>query len=222
LYQEDWKDVQSGIFAPQLGLGNLTIAVNGPSYRVKGAELSVIARVTQGLTIQGSGSYNKSELVNSPALRNNCVGAANNCGGTLGEIITNTYVSSYAPNVPVVGIFGSQGDPLANSPKLQANVRARYEWSVGTNDLYWQIGAAHQGESYSSATVAFRNTMPAWTQYDASAGVAQGPWTIELVAANLTDINKSIYTSSTEFIQTQVPQRPRTLGIRFGYKLGAQ
>jgi iron complex outermembrane recepter protein len=222
LYQEDWKNVQSGIFAPQLGFGNLTVAVNGPSYRVKGAELSIIARVTQGLTIQGSGSYNKSELVNSPVLRNNCVGVDNQCGGTLGEIITNSYVSPLVPNVAVVGIFGNQGDPLANSPKLQANVRARYEWTVGKNDLYWQIGAAHQGESFSSATVAFRNTMPAWTQYDASAGVAQGPWTIELVAANLTDINKSIYTSSTEFIQTQVPQRPRTLGIRFGYKLGAQ
>ncbi len=39
-------------------LGNTTFGVNGPNYTIKGAEAQVVARVTEGLTIQGSGSYN--------------------------------------------------------------------------------------------------------------------------------------------------------------------
>ena len=33
IYLEDWANVQSAIFAPQAGFGNLTIGVNGPTYR---------------------------------------------------------------------------------------------------------------------------------------------------------------------------------------------
>ena len=60
--------------------------------------------------------------------------------------------------------------------------------------------------------------MPAWTQWDGSAGVAKGPWSAELVGSNLTDINKSIFTSAAQFVRAEVPQRPRTLGLRIGYK----
>jgi hypothetical protein len=63
-----------------------------------------------------------------------------------------------------------------------------------------------------------RYEMPAWTTVDASAGVSKGPWTIELVGSNITDINKSQFTSAAQFIVAEVPQRPRTLGVRFGYK----
>jgi outer membrane receptor protein involved in Fe transport len=120
--------------------------------------------------------------------------------------------------VSVVDVFGSQGGGLANSPKLQANARARYDFSINNRDYYWQVGFAHQGSSFSNATVVNRYEMPSWTQFDASAGVSKGPWTVELVGSNLTDINKSVFTSASQFIIAEVPQRPRTLGIRFGYK----
>ena len=212
VYQEDWKNVQTGIFAPQLGLGNLTLGLNGPDYRVKGVEMSLIARVAAGLTVQGSASYNKSELVNSPQLP--CNGPSSDCAAG-GSVATATVGGNI---VSVVDVFGSQGGGLANSPKLQANLRARYDWSSNNRDYYWQFGFAHQGASFSSATTVNRYEMPAWTQFDASAGVTKGPWTVELVGSNLTDINKSIFTSAAQFIVAEVPQRPRTLGVRFGYK----
>ena len=213
VYQEDWKNVQTGIFAPQLGLGNLTLGLNGPTYRVQGFEMSLVARATQGLTIQGSMSYNKSELINSPQLP--CNGPSITCtsSGTVSSAIVG------GRTVSVVDVFGSKGGGLANSPKLQANARARYEWTMGANDYYWQFGLAHQGSSFSSATTVNRYEMPAWTTVDASAGVSKGPWTVELVGSNLTDINKSVFTSAAQFIVAEVPQRPRTLGIRFGYKM---
>lgn len=212
IYQETWKNVQTGIFAPQLGLGNLTLGLNGPDYQVKGTELSLIARATHELTLQGSMSYNKTELTNSPALPCNI---AANCP-VLGSPITGSYVGSTA--VSVENVYGVKGDPLANSPKLQANARARYEWTMGQYDYYGQLGFAYQASSYSSATSVNRYEMPSWTQWDGSAGVSKGPWTAELVGSNLTNINKSLFTSSAQFVVAEVPQRPRTLGIRFGYK----
>ena len=105
-----------------------------------------------------------------------------------------------------------------NSPKLQANARGRYDWSMGNRDYYWQVGLAHQGSSFSSATSVNRYEMPSWTSVDASAGVSKGAWTVELVGQNLGDINKSVFSSAAQFIVAEVPQRPRTLGLRIGYK----
>src|SRR5665213_1134057 len=47
LYQENWNDVQIGFFDPGQ-LGNLTFGTNGPNYRIRGLEVSLIARVTDG------------------------------------------------------------------------------------------------------------------------------------------------------------------------------
>ena len=215
IYRIDWKDVQTGIFAPQLGLGNLTVGLNGPAYRVQGAQMQFTARATEGLTIQGSASYNKTELTNSPQLVGNIPGSA-----AFGQPITQAYVGGVNPVVSVVDVFGVQGQRTAMSPKIQANVRARYEWSMGEFDYYWQVGAAHQAESFSSATAVNAYAMPAWTQWDASAGVAKGNWSVEFVGSNLTDLNKSLLTSASQFIVTETVQRPRTLGVRIGYKFG--
>jgi hypothetical protein len=39
---------------------------------------------------------------------------------------------------------------------------------------------------------------------------------------NLTDENKSLFTSNSQFIEVQVPMRPRTIGLRFGYSFGGK
>ena len=216
VYRETWKDVQTGIFAPQLGLGNLTVGLNGPSNEVNGIELSVIARPTRGLTVQGSMSYNKAKLITSPQLINNIAASPG-----YGQPITESWVGSAASGhvAQVVNVFGAPGDPLANSPKLQINARARYDWDGGEHQYYWQAGFAHAGSSFSSATVVNRYEMPAWTTWDVSAGVSKDHWSAEFVGSNLTDVNKSQFTSAAQFIVAEVPQRPRTLGVRIGYKL---
>jgi iron complex outermembrane receptor protein len=67
LYREDWKNVQLGFFDPS-ELGNLTFNTNGANYRVKGVEIQLVTRVTSGLTVQGSASWNSSSQTNSPYL----------------------------------------------------------------------------------------------------------------------------------------------------------
>ena len=55
---------------------------------------------------------------------------------------------------------------------------------------------------------------------DASVGVGKDDWTAELYVVNLTDENKSLFTNSWQFIQVQVPMRPRTIGLQLGYQFG--
>jgi outer membrane receptor protein involved in Fe transport len=212
VYEEEWKNAQTGIFAPQLGMGNLTVGLNGPTYKVQGVEMSLLIRATQGLTIQGSGSYNKSKLTNSPQLINNVEGSPG-----FGQPVTEAYIGG-GQSVSVENVYGVKGQGLANSPKFQGNARARYEWTMGEFDYYWQAGLAHQSESSPAPSAISQVRMPAWTVVDASAGVSKGNWSVELVGSNLGDVNKSLLTSGAQFIQVQVPQRPRTLALQIGYK----
>ena len=147
IYQETWENVQTGIFAPQLGLGNLTVGLNGPDYEVNGVEAQIVWAATDNLTIEGSGSFNDSKLTNSPTLINN-----NPDSPTFGEVIETAYLNPPDDPVSVVGVFGEQGQPLANSPEGQANLRARYEFEFGSGyQSFWQLGVAHQSESLNEA-----------------------------------------------------------------------
>jgi iron complex outermembrane receptor protein len=214
LYQENWNGVQVGFFDPGQ-LGNLTFGVNGPNYRVRGIETSLIARVTSGLTVQGSASYNKSEQTNSPFLVNN-----NPASPTFGQPITT-----------IANPYGPIGSPGANSPLFQGNVRARYEWTFNDYHAFAQAGATYQTSAFTQSgnnpslsaggavnTTLLRFEMPAYATFDASVGVAKDAWNVQFFGQNLADKNASVYSSSAQFVETQVPIRPRVLGVRFGYK----
>ena len=78
----------------------------------------------------------------------------------------------------------------------------------------------YQDESYSSANVVNRFLMPSWTTWDAAVGIGRNSWNAELYAINLTDENKSLYTTASQFIIAEVPMRPRTIGLRLSYNFG--
>ena len=109
---------------------------------------------------------------------------------------------------------------MANSPELQFNIRARYEWNYGDYRPYVGAALQYQDESYSSANAVNRYLQPSWTTIDASVGVGKDAWNAELYATNLTDENKSLYTTASQFILVEVPMRPQTIGLRFGYSFG--
>jgi len=60
--------------------------------------------------------------------------------------------------------------------------------------------------------------MPSFSSYDAAAGITRGPWSVQLYGQNITNENASVSTSSAQFVVTEVPLRPRVLGLRFDYK----
>jgi len=221
IYQETWKDAQTGLFAPQLGFPNLQSFLNGPEYEVKGVEFNVALAPMDGLTVMAAGSYNKGKLTNSPQVLSNAPGSP-----TLGQPITQSclsYSNGVCTNaVSVENLFGLPGTEMANSPKLQFNIRSRYEWNAGDFRPYVSGAVQYQDESFSSATLVNRYVQPSFTTVDAAIGVARDAWSAELYAVNLTDENKSMYTTASQFILVEVPMRPQTIGLRFGYNFGGK
>jgi iron complex outermembrane receptor protein len=202
VYQEDWKNAQVAFFDPQGGFGNLTFSTNGPDFRVRGLEIQLVSRVTDGLTVQGSASWNSSDQTNSPFLINN-----NPASPTFGRPITSV------PNP-----YGTQGNPLANSPPFQANLRVRYEFSVGDYKGFGQVGGTHQGNSYSATGNVPSYDQPGYTLYDASIGMSRDAWSAQLFGQNLTNVLASTFTNSPQWIEQMAVTRPRVAGLKFSYK----
>jgi outer membrane receptor protein involved in Fe transport len=222
VYQEDWKNVQVAFFDPGV-LGNVGFGTNGPDYRIRGVETSIIAELTRGLTLQGAASWNSSEQTNSPYL------IANNP-----DLLTADPASKAQYGQPILSVqnpYGTPGSPSANSPPLQFNVRLRYQWTMSAYNAFVQVGATHtahsftqsssspelsQGGNVSTTLVRFEN--PAYSQYDASIGVAKDAWTAELYSQNLTNVNASTFTSTNQFVKAESILRPRVIQFRIGYK----
>ena len=197
VYQEDWKDVQVQIFQ-SCCYGNLSFVTNGPKYRVRGLELQAVGRVTRGLTLMGSASWNSSELTNAPFLRQ-----------PNGATIV----------IPGIGSpFGEPGSPLAQSPAFQASARARYEFTVGDYNAFWQIGGTHQSHSYSATGNIQAYDQPGFSTYDAAVGVSKDAWTAQLYGQNLSNTRANLFENGNQFITAITINRPRTAGLKFGYK----
>ncbi len=230
-YQMDWKNVQTLIYNPPV-YGNTTFGVQGPDYRINGFELQLVARVTEGLTVQGSMSYNDSKQNNDPCITSAGVTSKTKGNPTpLGQCITQVWDSAHHQNVAIQNALGAVGATPAFSPKTQFNLRARYDWRV--NDYRWfaLVGANHVGtmnnepSSFQSGenvtiptTTWLRYQQPGYTTYDGALGVSRDAWDLQLYGQNLSNENASVFTSSAQFIRAEVPLRPRVLGLKIGYK----
>jgi iron complex outermembrane recepter protein len=221
VYREDWNNVQVSFFDPGV-LGNVGFGTNGPSYRVRGVETSLVAVLAQGLTAQGGASWNTSEQTNSPYL------IANN-PALLADPATKAEYGQ--PILSVQNPYGPLGSPSANSPPLQFNLRLRYEWTLNSYNAFVQAGATHTAHSFTQSsnnptlsagsnvsTTLLRFENPAFSQYDAAMGVAKDAWNLQIYAQNLTNMNESVFTSTTQFVPAQTITRPRVLGVKFGFK----
>ena len=222
-YHMKWANVQIPLFNPN-ALGNTTFLTNGPDYRINGAEIQLVAVIAQGFSVQGSGSYNDAKQKNNP-----CLTANNPQSATYGQCITQV-VNPQGVLAPLISVYGPQGGTPAFSPKLQFNLRARYDWSFNDYKSFVMAGANHVGSMYNQAdngttnyvgnpfTTLLRYEQPGYNTYDASIGVAKDSWTAEAFGTNLSNSNASVFTSSAQFIKSEVPLRPRVLGVRLGYK----
>lgn len=221
VYQENWNNVQISFFDPGV-LGNVGFGTNGPSYRIRGLETSFIAVLAQGLTAQGAASWNSSEQTNSPYL------IANNPA-----LLTDpTSKPEYGkPILSVQNPYGPVGGPSANSPTMQFNFRVRYQWAFNSYNAFVQAGVTHTAHSFTQSsanpslsagsnvsTTLLRFENPPITQYDASIGAAKDAWSAEFFAQNLTNVLKSTFTSTNQFVVAESITRPRVLGFKIGYR----
>jgi iron complex outermembrane recepter protein len=221
VYREDWNNVQVAFFDPTV-LGNIGFGTNGPNYRIHGVETSFVAVLTEGLTAQGGAAWNTSKQTNSPYLiANNPALLANPASkAEFGQ-----------PIFDVDNPYGPAGGPSANSPPLQFNARLRYQWTMNSYNSFVQLGATHTAHSFTQSsanpaissggavsTTLLRFENPPISQFDASVGVGKEAWTAGVYITNLTNVIKSTYTSTNQFIPAETITRPRVIEVRVGYK----
>ena len=221
-YWMQWDNVQFLIYNPPLGI-NTTFALNGPSYDIKGVEVQLAARLTEGLTLQGSGSYNHDRQSNSPCLVDNIAGSP-----AFGSCITQETPKGGSPQ-PFANPFGVAGSPAPFAPDFQGNLRLRYDWRINEYNAFWMVGGNYVGSSWNQpatypsgvgvivpSTTYLRYKQPAYGTIEASIGVSKEHWSAELYGTNLANSHASTFTSSAQFIESEVPLRPRVIGMKIG------
>ena len=227
-YVIHWTDVQISLFDP-VHLGNSTFNLNGPTYKVKGFEVQFVARLTEGLTVEGSSSVNSSEQTSTPCLPSSRQSAGNPT--PIGDCITvvneNTYTNPY-------GVTGTR-PPF--SPPWMFNARARYDWHSGNYYPFVWVGASHVGPQSNEPasfpagddpkqcclagqpfTTLLRYEIPGYTTYDAAIGVSKDNWTAQITGSNLSNEYGPSNISSGQFIKSEIPLRPRVLMAQFTYR----
>ncbi len=193
-YQEDWNNVQDRLFDPG-AFGNLAFTVNGPNYRVRGAEVQVSAVPLDGLTLSGGFAANDTRQLTSPPVTS-ATGAA-------------------LPGS--VGIFGEVGDTLAQSPAFKGDLLGRYEFSVNDYLCFVQANISHSSHTH-SAVANFNNFYESpITTVNAAVGVTKDSWRAQLYVNNLTNERGQEFISAAQFVQSIIVTRPLTAGLKVSY-----
>ncbi len=223
LYQMDWENAQLVLFDP-VHLGNTTFVVNGPSYRVKGLEMQVNARLTENLSLQGSGVWNHSEQTDAPCLKANMRPRHGRCRRQLHHAGQWLAVHQSVRRVGhLSGVFASAA--VQRSLALRLRFGRHQVLCHGGHELYG-LAAQPAGQLPGSGdtivgpptTTLLKYTMASYTTYDAAIGMAKDAWTLQLTGNNLSNEDASMHTSSGQFIKSEVPLRPRVVTLQFGYK----
>jgi outer membrane receptor protein involved in Fe transport len=217
VFYDQWEDFQFSF----LGINGLTVIRNAAAAEMKGAELEVNWRPTEGLTIFGSAAYVDATLTEDY------------CGTTLPDGSPETDCAN--PQAPA-------GSELPITPKFKGNITARYDFPMGDFDANVQASLVYTGSTWSDLrteapvppepdlVVPIRSNLgrnDAFATVDLSAGLERGNWRVEVFAKNLLDERGEIgrYTECVIQVCAQtldfqsvyiIPTRPRTIGIRFG------
>jgi iron complex outermembrane recepter protein len=211
-YQIDWSNIQITVF--DQNISNQTFTTNLLDARIKGLEGDVTWRATPEFTFNSAFSFNDSEL------------------------------TRYRKNTTVLRPLGG---PLALSPKFQFNARLFWEKELASGLApFAGISFHHVGKSisdvidnvdirYAGPTVTYNGVLvragdvvsplPAAQQLDsystiaASFGVSKDEWRIEVFGDNLTNERPELYKNANDGELRTTTARPRTLGLRFSYKM---
>jgi iron complex outermembrane receptor protein len=211
IYQENWNNAQIDVGATNSVI-SYGVILNGGNYRVRGVETSGVARVATGLTIEAGAAWNHSELVKQASF--------------LWRDGTPIDFNSLQLSNP----GGALGSPLAGAPPFQGNIRGRYEFPFNGYDAFAQIDAVHQAHSLATTnqlsldlqgnTTAY--DLPAFTTYDGALGVGKDAWLVQVYGENLTDTRGQLYANYSEWYKATTVSRPRTIGLRFGFKFSGK
>jgi iron complex outermembrane recepter protein len=234
VYYMKWDNSQLSSFDP-VHLGTTTFVVNGANYDVKGFEVQFVARITDGLTVQGSSSVNSLSQSSTPCLTS--AGVDPNEFATAHNPTPKGQCITQIDGAPYSNPFGQLGTRPAFSPPWQFELRARYDWRAGNYKPFAWVGASHiasmsnepanflSGNDPSESpptgyptTALLRYQIPGYSTYDGALGVAKDNWTAQLLGHNLSNAYGPTNVSSGQFIKAEIPLRPRVITFLIGYR----
>ena len=228
-YYMQWTNVQQFLYNPTYGLNN-TVGINGADYDVKGLEAQIVAKPLEGWTLNNSFSWNLNTQSSSPCLINDNPLTAtdgNTIGAKPGQCITQAKFNGGINPVP--NVLGQIGSIAPFSPRWQGSLHLRYDWKIEDYKAYGSFGGNYIGAmnnqpaNYTSGEgVLVPNTtfllyrQPSYYTLDANFGVMKDNWSIGLFGSNLNNTHASMFTSSAQFIKSEVPVRPAVVGLKVG------
>jgi hypothetical protein len=121
---------------------------------------------------------------------------------------------------------GTLGSSLSGAPSFQANLRARYEVNFDDYNAFVQVGAVHQSKSLSTTDISSVDlqgqstayVLPSFTSYEGAIGIGRDEWIAQLYGVNLTDKRAQLFATYALAYKAVTVSRPRTIGLRIGYK----
>ncbi|MHA6288094.1 TonB-dependent receptor [Maricaulis sp. CAU 1757] len=109
------------------------------------------------------------------------------------------------------------GSELAFAPNFQANLRARYEWTIGNGWLaHVQPQIVHSDDSVSDVIEINKAVLDSYTLAHFSTGVTTDQWRVELFVDNLTNEHAQMSNNFVYDRERVTVARPRTWGVRVG------
>ena len=212
VFTQTWDDFQFAL----LGAQGLTEINNAGSAQIDGIEMDLSWAVTDHLGISAGMAYLNSELTD------NFCGFVNENGNP--ETRKNCPQSDGEGNVTFNDPQAPKGTKLPVTPDLKANATARYKFEVATFDSYLQGAVVYADDRRTDLRTAENDIigdMPAYTVVDFAAGFGKDGWNVELFLTNAFDelAQVSRFAQCAEAVCGSevyvVPQRPRTIGIKF-------
>jgi outer membrane receptor protein involved in Fe transport len=109
------------------------------------------------------------------------------------------------------------GSELAFAPSLQANIRARYEWSTeGGLTAHVMPQIVYTADSVSDVIEINKAPVDSYTTLAFTTGLTSDNWSVELFANNITDERGELSNNFVFDRERVTVIRPRTVGIRVG------
>jgi outer membrane receptor protein involved in Fe transport len=200
VFLERWKDAQFAIS----GQNGITEILNAGRAEIRGVESDLQWAVSGNFTLSASATLLHTELKT-----NACNHASDqaDCGST-------------------DNILAPVGTRLPVSPRIKANLIARYQFHLAGFDAHFQGAMVAQSDvvpALEVANVDILGKQPGYSSFDFSAGLAREHWTAELYADNAFDKRgeQSRYSACSPSVcaNTYVwPIKPRTIGLTFSQK----
>ena len=201
VFLEKWKDAQFAIS----GTNGITEILNAGRAEIRGVESDLQWAVNHNLTLSASATWLHTELKT-----NACNKASDqaDCGPLQDNILA------------------AAGTRLPVSPRVKANLIARYQFPLGGLDGHLQGAMVTQTDVVpvlETANAQILGNQPAYSSFDFTGGVARGNWSAALYIDNAFDKRgeASRYSACTPTICTSPyvwPIRPRSIGLNFSQK----